>query len=88
MKAYLSDLWKKVKADAINAGALVSSAVGSVLSHIDDIAAQLGDPALTEQMKSTILTDAKWIGRWMTFVGILAIFARFKKLVQSPAPKA
>ena len=81
---FFSDLWGKVKADAINASALAASTLGSIMAHIDDIAAQLGDPSLTAQIKSTILTDAKWFGKWMTFVGILAVIARFKKLVQSP----
>jgi hypothetical protein len=85
VKKFFADLWAKIKSDAINAFALVSTSVGSLVSHIDDLAAELGDPALTQQIKSTIITDAKWFGHWMTFVGIVALIARFKRLVQSPS---
>jgi hypothetical protein len=84
MKAFLSDLWAKIKADAINAAALAGTTFGTIIAHIDDLAAELGDPALTQQVKSTIITDAKWFGHWMTFVGLIAIVARFKRLVQTP----
>jgi hypothetical protein len=84
LKTFFSDLWVKIKADAINALALASTTVGSIIAHIDDIATELGDPSLTQQIHSTIITDAQWFGHWMTFVGLIAIVARFKRLVQTP----
>lgn len=86
MKAYFSDLWAKIKADFLNAAALVSTAFGGFMTHIDELATALGDPGLTQQL-SSVVADAKWIGRWMLMVGILTTVARFKKLVQSP-PRA
>lgn len=90
----LSDLWGKLKADVMNAVALVGTTFGTALSHIDSIiqglganidalATALGDPNLTQQMQ-TVIGDAKWFGRWMLAVGIVATVARFKKLLQSP----
>jgi len=83
IKAYFSDLWAKVKADVANAMALLSTIFGSILTHIDAIAATLGDPNLNAQM-ATVFADAKWLGKWMLTVGILAAVAQFKKLVQTP----
>lgn len=83
--AFFTDLWAKIKADFWNAVALVTTAFGSLMAHIDELATALGDPGLTQQLSSAI-GDAKAIGRWMLFVGILTTIARFKKLVQSPKP--
>ena len=80
---WFHDAWAKVKADAINALALISTGLGSAMAHIDDLATTLGDPNLNQQL-SAVVSDAKWIGRWMLFVGVLTAAARFKKLVQSP----
>lgn len=90
----LSDLWTKLKADVMNGVALVGTTFGTLLSHVDSViqgvgtnidavAAALGDPNLTQQMQ-TVIGDAKWFGRWMLAVGIVATIARFKKLLQSP----
>jgi hypothetical protein len=83
MKNFFTDLWAKVKSDFINATALLGTVCGSIMDHIDEIATALGDPALNDQIH-TFITDAKWFGRWMMVVGILAMVARFKKLVESP----
>jgi hypothetical protein len=83
MRKFFSDLWAKIKADAANAFAIISTAFGSAMAHIDDLAATLGDPNLNQQL-SSVLADAKLVGRWMLFVGILTAVARFKKLIQSP----
>lgn len=83
MKKFFSDLYAKIKADALNAVALVSTALGSLMAHIDELATALGDPSLNQQIH-TVITDAKWFGHWMLFVGILTTVARFKSLVQSP----
>jgi hypothetical protein len=80
---WLKDLWAKLKADAINAMALVSTSLGSAMAHIDDVAAALGDPNLNQQLH-TVITDVKAWGRWMMVVGIIGTIARFKKLVQTP----
>ena len=80
---WLSDLWKKIRADVTNAVALISTGLGSAMAHIDDIATTLGDPSLNQQL-TTVANDAKWIGRWMLLVGVLTALARFKKLVQTP----
>lgn len=80
---WLNDIWAKIKADAANAFAIVSTGFGSLLAHIDELATTLGDPNLSHQL-STVVSDAKWIGRWMLFVGVLTAIARFKKLVESP----
>ena len=84
MNKFFSDLWIKVKADATNAFALGSTAVGNLMAHIDDLASGLNDPALNDKLHSTIFTDAKLFGKWMAIVGTLLLVARFKKLVQSP----
>lgn len=86
VKKFFADLWAKIKADIANAFALVSTMLGSVLAHIDALAATLGDPNLNQQI-STVVADAKWVGRWMLTVGVVTAIAQFKKLVQSP-PKA
>ena len=83
MKAFFTDLWAKVKSNFINATALLGTVFGSTMAHIDEIATALGDPGLNDQIH-TIITDAKWFGRWMMAVSILAMVARFKKLVESP----
>lgn len=83
LKAFLTDLYNRVKTNVLNAVALLGTMMGSVLSHIDAIAATLGDPNLTQQI-SSVIADAKWIGRWVLMVGIVATIAKFKALVQSP----
>lgn len=83
IKKFFSDLWTKIKADVANAFALVTTFFGSILAHIDSLAATLGDPNLTSQI-STVVADAKWIGRWMLTVGIVTAIAKFKSLVQTP----
>ena len=83
---WLKDLWVRIKADAVNAFALVSTGLGSAMAHIDELATALGDPGLNQQLH-TIITDVKAWGRWMMVVGIVGTIARFKKLVQSPPPK-
>jgi hypothetical protein len=83
IKAFFSDLWAKVKADIANAFALISTMLGSILAHIDAIATTLGDPNLNQQM-ATVFADAKWFGKWLLTVGIVAAVAQFKKLVQTP----
>ena len=80
---WLSDLKAKIKADIANAVALVSSALGGVLAHIDELATTLGDPNLNQQF-AAVVGDVKVVGKWMLFVGILTAVARFKKLVQTP----
>lgn len=86
IKAFFSDIWTKIKTDIANAFALISTMLGSFLAHIDAIAATLGDPNLTQQI-STVVADAKWVGRWLLTVGIVTAVAKFKALLQSP-PKA
>jgi hypothetical protein len=83
IKTYFHDLFAKIKADILNAFALIGTMLGSALSHLDALAATLGDPNLTQQF-STVFADAKWFGRWMLTVGIVTAIANFKKLVQSP----
>ncbi|QPF87041.1 hypothetical protein IC762_12385 [Bradyrhizobium genosp. L] len=83
MRQFFADLWAKVKSDIANAFAIIGTGLGSVMAHIDDVASMLGDPSLSQQL-STVFTDAKWVGRWLLFVGLLTVAARFKKLVQSP----
>lgn len=78
-----SGLWTKIKKDVVNAVALFGTVLSSIMSHIDSIAAALGDPNLTQQI-SVIVGDAKLFGRWMLFVSIVAIVARFKQLVETP----
>jgi len=83
VKAFFHDLAVKIKTNIMNAIALIGTLFGSALSHIDALAATLGDPNLTQQI-STVVTDAKWIGRWILTVGIIATIAKFKQLVQAP----
>lgn len=83
IKKFFSDLWTKIKQDIANAFALITTMVGSILAHIDALATTLGDPNLTQQV-STVVADAKWVGRWLLTVGIVTAIAQFKKLVQSP----
>ena len=83
IKAFFSGLWAKIKADFANAMALIGMMLGSVMSHIDALASTLGDPNLTQQI-SSVVSDAKWIGRWMLTVSVIATVAKFKALVQSP----
>ena len=83
MSAFFTDLWAKIKADFANAFALVTTFLGSLMTHIEELATALGDPNLNQQL-SSVIADAKWMGRWMLMVGILTTIARFKKLVQSP----
>ena len=83
MRAFFADLWAKIRADVLNATALIGTILGSFLSHIDALAAALGDPTWEAQVRTSI-GDAKWFGRYVLMVGILATIARFKKLVQSP----
>lgn len=96
MTAFVHDLWVKIRTNIVNAVALLGTLFGSILSHLDSIfqmflanidalAATLGDPNLTQQL-SSVVSDAKWIGRWLLTVGIIATVAKFKKLVQSPKP--
>jgi hypothetical protein len=83
IKKFFSDLWAKIKADVANAFALISTFFGSILAHIDSLAATLGDPNLTSQV-STVVADAKWVGRWMLTVGVVTAIAKFKSLIQTP----
>lgn len=83
VKSFFTDLWIKIKADVANAIALLSSIFGAILSHIDALAAALGDPNLNQQM-ATVLGDAKAVGKWMLAVGVVTAVAQFKKLVETP----
>lgn len=84
--SWLNDLWAKIKADAVNAFALIGTFLGSAMSHIDELATTLGDPNLNQQLH-TVITDVKTWGHWLLAVSVIGAIARFKKLVQSP-PKA
>lgn len=83
IKAFFHDLYTKIKTNVLNAVALVGTMLGGVMSHIDALAATVGDPNLTQQL-STVIADAKWIGRWIFAVGVVTAVAKFKALVQSP----
>jgi hypothetical protein len=84
---FFSDLWVKIKADAINASALLGGMFSTFLAHIDDLAAELGDPNLTQQISTVVHADIKTMAHWAQIVSAIFLVARFKKLVQSP-PKA
>lgn len=79
---FFSDLWAKIKADIANAIALISTTVGTILAHIDQIATSL-DPNFG-QLLSTVMGDVKWVGRWMLTIGLVTMVAKFKSLLQSP----
>lgn len=85
VKTFFTDMWAKIKADIVNAMALIGTVFGSVLSHIDALAAALGDPNLNQQVTTT-LADAKAVGRWMLMVSVVTVIAKFKQLVQTPPP--
>ena len=85
MKAYFTDLWAKIRADAMNAAALIGGMFSTLLTHIDDIAAELGDPNLTQQISTIFHADIKIMAHWAQVVSAVLIVKQFKKLVQSPA---
>ena len=85
IKQFFSDLWAKIKADIMNAVAVLSTFFGGIMAHIDEIANSL-DPNFGQTL-ATALGDVKWAGRWMLTVGLAAMLAKLKSLIQSP-PKS
>lgn len=91
MRAYLSGLWTKIKTacwgSITMAWSYILSAFGTVLSNIDSLATVLGDPNLNQQVTS-VIGDAKAVGKWLLAVGIITAVARLKSLVTSKPPSA
>jgi hypothetical protein len=81
---FLSGLWSKTKAACFGSVTMgwsyIVSASGAVFTNIDTVASALGDPNLTQQV-TAIIGDAKLVGRWLLFVGVVTTFARLKSLV-------
>lgn len=85
IKTFFSDLWTKIKNDFLNFVALISTTLGSIMAHIDQIANSL-DPNFG-QLLSSAMGDVKWAGRWMLTIGVATMLAKFKSLLESP-PKS
>jgi hypothetical protein len=90
MRAFFSDLWAKVKAACMGsitmAWSYLLSLGGTFLSNVDSLATVLGDPGLNQQI-SSVVGDAKLIGKWLLAVGVITAIARLKSLVM-PKPSA
>ena len=86
MWAWLANVKARIDATFWNAVTMAATLFGTVMAHLDDLATLMGDANLNSQLQ-TVITDAKWFGRWMLLVGVIGAVSRIKSLVTAP-PKA
>jgi hypothetical protein len=86
----MKTLWTKIKTACMGsitmAWSYLLSLGGTFLSNVDSLATVLGDPNLNAQI-SSVIGDAKLIGKWLLAVGVITAIARLKSLV-IPKPSA
>lgn len=87
IKAFFVGIWTKIKTACLGsitmAWSYVVTTVGTLFANIDSIATVLGDPNLNQQVTS-VIGDAKMLGKWLLTVGIVTAVARLKSLILTP----